>query len=734
MTAAALPPSVEYLENGITTAFAVPFRFRRPQHLQAKRFFEGGGVTTLVYGSDYSATGGSTDAGGTLTVSAAAVANTRLLIQRITPRAQEIDYTTGDTFPAESHEAGLDTAMLIAQEQDVKINDTAARALLVPEGEASPPVDLSGLLDGDMLQYRDGALQRLDRSVFAGKFYGGDATGKVVPLSGTGADSALRTDLGDGPGLSLVNYVPAGLGSVDRGADQKAEENKSIKDFGAIGDGTLHTVAEWIIPGALGRFVSLAALQVQYPFVSDTSWSIDRAAIQAAHNASKRVSYPSGAYHMGNFATAVNMIDLSNAGSGVAIITDKSVELICNTIASVEPTFFYMFGNSNFMCGHIRLRDTGYNSAITWRGATGFQLDNNTGASGNWSDVFFESIYAKNLVTPVKVSGGDATHRIRGIRIGQLYSDDCYYGYVSQNQGDGVIIDKIVAVQNYRPYFVYGAVDHKVSIFARNNRASTGAVNISRSPGGLNTKNIDVSYVAREMAVDMTHVLVNHIDLLGGEISNIKVRYNIESATLFYPMRFVNYTGSGGSETSAASLNKVFDIDIAGTCDAQARPVVAPANYVAGPQRLNFTHGRFMFLDQSVLDKFNLSEATRDAPVVWTAPTPPSIVDGSLSMSYDVVGGMCQTSIKMQFGPGTNPGAGVWEYELPYTAKVETIGGVFVQDSVAGKFREGICRVLAGSKQLLCYYDNSGTAFSPGVPHAWTNGDRLTATINVPIS
>lgn len=55
-----------------------------------------------------------------------------------------------------------------------------------------------------------------------------------------------------------------------------------VRDYGAIGDGTLHTVAEWIIPGALGRYANLAALQVDYPSVTATTDSIDSAAANAA--------------------------------------------------------------------------------------------------------------------------------------------------------------------------------------------------------------------------------------------------------------------------------------------------------------------------------------------------------------------------------------------------------------------------------------------------------------------
>ena len=191
MTAAALRPSIDYLETGVILPIPVRFRYKTPQSLKVSRVLATGSVMPLAYGVDYAATPGPTDAGGTLTPTAS-VAGARLRIRRVTPRAQDMDYTTGDTFPAESHELALDTAMLIDQEQDVKIEDTATRAWLVPDGETA------GVLP--------------PKASFAGKFWGGDATGNPVPLSGVGAgDTALRTDLANpavGPLLLARNRVP----------------------------------------------------------------------------------------------------------------------------------------------------------------------------------------------------------------------------------------------------------------------------------------------------------------------------------------------------------------------------------------------------------------------------------------------------------------------------------------------------------------------------------------------
>lgn len=152
MTVAANSPSVSYAENGVTLAFAVPFRFLAETDLVVKRIAANGSETTLVHGSEWSASGGSTDAGGTVTLVTASNGTT-LNVTRSTARAQQTDYATNDTFPAETHEAALDRAMLIDQEQDVKIDAVASRAILVPIGEAGATLPSAALRKGKYMGF-----------------------------------------------------------------------------------------------------------------------------------------------------------------------------------------------------------------------------------------------------------------------------------------------------------------------------------------------------------------------------------------------------------------------------------------------------------------------------------------------------------------------------------------------------------------------------------------------------
>lgn len=126
MTVAAIAPIISYIEDGATLAFSVPFRFLAGSDLVVSRTVAGV-ETTLTYPAQWSAVGGASDAGGTVTLGTS-VAGATLVIRRQTPLAQQTDYTATDRFPAESHERALDRAMLIAQEQDREV-DSLSQAL-----------------------------------------------------------------------------------------------------------------------------------------------------------------------------------------------------------------------------------------------------------------------------------------------------------------------------------------------------------------------------------------------------------------------------------------------------------------------------------------------------------------------------------------------------------------------------------------------------------------------------
>lgn len=82
---------------------------------------------------------------------------------------------------------------------------------------------------------------------------------------------------------SQINYLAPGASKAVQ-VSSKLSERLSVKDFGAIGDGTLHTVAEWFDPlnANFRGYANLAAVQVDYPFVTGSGYSSDLAGINKA--------------------------------------------------------------------------------------------------------------------------------------------------------------------------------------------------------------------------------------------------------------------------------------------------------------------------------------------------------------------------------------------------------------------------------------------------------------------
>ncbi|KTT68813.1 SGNH/GDSL hydrolase family protein [Sphingomonas sanguinis] len=195
MTVAAKPATISYIEDGVSVSFAVPFRFKAAQDLVVERLIDGK-VVPLLFGIDYRVNGGATDAGGSL-IRSVASSGAILRITRNTVRTQAMVYSTGDRFPAASHESALDRQMLIAQEQDAATADIQARALLVPAGQTIDDVPVT---PNSVLTF-DG--QGAPKTLPIGSFPAGP-TGRT---GGNVMSVGLFVDLANTP-------IPAGAGMI----------------------------------------------------------------------------------------------------------------------------------------------------------------------------------------------------------------------------------------------------------------------------------------------------------------------------------------------------------------------------------------------------------------------------------------------------------------------------------------------------------------------------------------
>ena len=165
MTVSTLTNTISYTSDGVQTIYAYDFLVLDTAHIVVT-------LDKVVVSPATYTVGGVGDAnGGDITFNPAPAAG-NLLITRTVPIDQEVDYITGDAFPAETHEAALDKLTMIAQQQQEQLDRAA---LGDPEG-----TDLDFILS-----FGDAATR-------AGKIWAFDATGNVVIALDQAQDIAYR--------------------------------------------------------------------------------------------------------------------------------------------------------------------------------------------------------------------------------------------------------------------------------------------------------------------------------------------------------------------------------------------------------------------------------------------------------------------------------------------------------------------------------------------------------------
>jgi hypothetical protein len=100
--------------GGVTTFSITAFTFLDADELLVVRN-TAGVPTTLLKDTDYTVSGGNNNTGSITTPSAISAGST-LIVTRVTKKTQLTSYTTGDRFPATTHERALDKLTMLVQE------------------------------------------------------------------------------------------------------------------------------------------------------------------------------------------------------------------------------------------------------------------------------------------------------------------------------------------------------------------------------------------------------------------------------------------------------------------------------------------------------------------------------------------------------------------------------------------------------------------------------------------
>lgn len=468
------------------------------------------------------------------------------------------------------------------------------RTVTAPFGEAGFELPSASTRGSGLAYFFEGGIRAFQG--LPGQFVSQDADGNWVSVSGTGADAALREDLATGDG-SLFAFRQDLQGAVLRSARIKWAETVSVEDFGAIGDGTLHTVAEWIIPGALGRYASLAALQVDYPHVASTSASIDWAAIQAGWNA---LSTRGG----GKLWHGAKTYVLRNTAGGACLTARSNVDLVGSSTV-------YKLGAAAGACSLIRSEDAVWNihvEGITFDGnrdailtdSYGIRLENISGLTIDRCKfknlrkdpvLIGEATLAKQVTIDNSIFEHTATPSV-GINAIRVYHNrgvtinNCrFYGFISSpidtNPTPGGDVESSVVVTNCTlvngtPWFTGSSsisllADH---ILCQGNTVIGGGMIVVHDYAGSGQTTHDYRIIGNSV-----YGTTIGIEVWQGENSEITVTGNIVNGFEQYGIHILNPNGTVAINTTNVTGNIVTDTSTDYTYVLSQQPVSILLDY-----------------------------------------------------------------------------------------------------------------------------------------------------------
>ncbi len=199
MTVSSTQNRIEYVGNGSTAGFAVPFMFTKDSDLLVALQNIEGVEKTQQQGTQYTLSGAGQQNGGVCTMASAPQQGERLVIKREPAIVQETDYLENDAFPAQSHEAALDLLTMICQSLSERLDRTvslrlssAVTGVEVPDPE--PGRVLAWNEDGDNLANRELAakgLVALPLAVSQGGTGAKTASAALAALGGEPADDQI---------------------------------------------------------------------------------------------------------------------------------------------------------------------------------------------------------------------------------------------------------------------------------------------------------------------------------------------------------------------------------------------------------------------------------------------------------------------------------------------------------------------------------------------------------------
>jgi hypothetical protein len=304
MTISTTDSSISYSGNGVTLAFAVPFRFLVNGDIVAVLRSTAGVETTQILDTNYTLTGADDDAGGTLTMIVAPASGEKLVIRRVVGITQETDYISGDSFPAESHERALDRLTMIGQQHE----ESLGRSLQFPVSDTASAVIPTS-------------------ASRANKFLAFDADGNASVSSATDPGSVTFSTLGE----TLVGRGTAALMRGDIGAAVSGVNG----DITSLSDPTI--IVEQLQTSASSKVATTL-------WVDRRLWGDVRQSIVFSQNLNDTTGAPDwGGSTGGTSLTASHGVTYFSCGGFLVDINGSRASSTWTGLSAVSTTYYLYF-------------------------------------------------------------------------------------------------------------------------------------------------------------------------------------------------------------------------------------------------------------------------------------------------------------------------------------------------------------------------------------------------------
>ncbi len=281
MTISTTTSRISYTGDGVTTAFAVPFKFLVSTDLVV--YFG-----SVLQGAGYTVTGAGSATGGTVTFAAAPAAAVQVLILRNQPNTQNTIIPPSGPFPAVTVETMADKAMIGIQQ----LADAISRALVVVVN------------DNTVLNALPAVASRLDRVL---AFNATTGQPEMSAFTATQIASVIAAIYAAAAGpLDALSFLQLGAGAVSRTGQDKARDFVSVLDF---------------IPVA--QYAAIRAGTSTYDCYANIMQAINSVTyigtfIGSSNRAGPSIYFPPGLYNVSAGIELKKRVTLWGDGSGMA--------------------------------------------------------------------------------------------------------------------------------------------------------------------------------------------------------------------------------------------------------------------------------------------------------------------------------------------------------------------------------------------------------------------------------